>query len=412
MGCRLLRESNMLTKVQTCLALSLCLAAGPALAEADLAFRPPAVPLVTSDPFLSVWSDANRLTDDVTRHWTHHPHPLVSLIRVDGVAARLMGNDPTNIPALPQTGLTVTPTRSIYEFEDAKVHVTLTFMTPALPHDLDVFSRPVTYLTWTVRSVDGSAHSVAIYDSVSGLLTVNKSNEKVTWAREKAGSLSAMGIGTAGQPVLGSGGDDHRIDWGYAYLAGPKKAQSALGANSDLLNSFAQFGSLPAQDDNQMPRPADSREPVMAFVFDMGMVANKPVSRHVLVAYDEIYAIKYFGQDLRPYWRRNGEDAAGLLKSAEKDYKRLTERCQALCEDCGAGLSRMRGGLRPGGGPQQTAFILYKGKHQQRRHRHGGRFLSDGSDLGVVEPDSHQGNPGAHSELRGVVALEVSQRAS
>ncbi len=110
-------------------------------------FRPPAVPLVTFDPYLSIWSEADRLTDDVTRHWTHHEHPLVSLIRVDGRAFRLMGSSPGAVPALPQTGVQVTPTRSLYDFEGAGVHVTLTFMTAALPDDLDVLTRPLSYLT-------------------------------------------------------------------------------------------------------------------------------------------------------------------------------------------------------------------------------------------------------------------------
>ena len=47
------------------------------------------------------------------------------------------------------------------------------------------------------------------------------------------------------------------------------------------------------------------------FVFDLGHVSGKPVQRQVIVAYDEIYAIKYFGKKLRPYWRRNGATAAG-----------------------------------------------------------------------------------------------------
>ena len=76
-------------------------------------FRPPAVPLVTYNPYLSIWSEADRLTDDTTRHWTHHEHSLVSLIRVDGQVFRLMGNRPERVPALPQVGLRVTPTRSL-----------------------------------------------------------------------------------------------------------------------------------------------------------------------------------------------------------------------------------------------------------------------------------------------------------
>src|SRR5690349_7577835 len=84
----------------------------------DAPFRPPAVPLVTFDPYLSIWSEADHLTDDVTRHWTHRAHALSSLIRVDGKTYRLMGADPNDVPALPQVSVQVLPTRSIYQFDN------------------------------------------------------------------------------------------------------------------------------------------------------------------------------------------------------------------------------------------------------------------------------------------------------
>jgi len=318
--------------------------AGAAADQTNMSLRPPAVPLVTFDPYLSIWSEADRLTDKNTQHWTHREHPLASLIRIDGKAYRLMGTQPANVPAFTQVSLQVLPTRSIYEFEGAGVHVTLTFMTAALPHDLEIFSRPLSYLTWDVRSVDGATHEVLLYDSTSSQIVVNNRNEPVEWSRVKAGQLTALRVGTQAQPVLGSAGDDHRINWGYVYAAASsKQSTAAIGANLTLLDGFVQNGSLPAADDSSMPRAANENTPVLAFVFDLGHVGAKAVERQVIVAYDEIYAIKYFGKNLRPYWRRNGMEPAELLSTAAKEYASLLKRCEKFDEDLMADMTKVGG---------------------------------------------------------------------
>ena len=322
-------------------------ASAPAVAAPDTAtqFRPPAVPLVTFNPYLSVWSEADHLTDKNTQHWTHHEHSLVSLIRVDGQAYRLMGDDPDAVPALPQTGLEVTPTRSIYQFENPAVHVTLTFMTAALPSDLNVLSRPLSYLTWDVRSVDGKTHAVSLYDSTSSELAVNMPAQKVQWGRDAAGKLTALKVGSVDQTYFDPAGDDTRIDWGYAYAAAPTaQSTAAIGADADLLNQFVAQGTLPAQDDTRMPRAVSDGQPVLAFAFNLGDVGATPISRHLMVAYDEIYSIKYFGKSLQPYWRRKGATAASMLQDADKDYPKLVTRCTQFDNDLTADLTKEGGG--------------------------------------------------------------------
>ena len=173
-------------------------AAGRAVAASAraLLLRPPAVPLVTHDPYFSIWSPADRLTDAGTVHWTGRAHPLNSLIRVDGAVARLMGARPSDVAALPQTSVTVRPTHTIYTFRNAQVRVTLTFMTPSLPYDLDLLSRPVTYISWTVASADGKSHRVELYLDVGADIAVNTTDQPVQLDYPKAEGLAVARVGT------------------------------------------------------------------------------------------------------------------------------------------------------------------------------------------------------------------------
>src|SRR5689334_8641822 len=155
------------------------LAAFPLAAFAATALRPPSVPLVACDPYFSIWSPADKLTDVDTVHWTGKPHRLTSLVRIDGKAFRVMGKEPTTVPALPQTNLEVLPTRTIYTFEGEGVRLTLTFMTPALPEDLEVLSRPVTYLTYECRSMNRATHEIWYHFDASAELIVNEPKQLV-----------------------------------------------------------------------------------------------------------------------------------------------------------------------------------------------------------------------------------------
>jgi hypothetical protein len=295
-------------------------------------FRPPAVPLIATDPYFSIWSFNDHLNDADTHHWTGKPHTAISLVRIDGKTFRLMGGQPADVPALKQTNLQVLPTRTIYTFEDAGIRLTLTFTTPMLPDDLDVLSWPVTYVTWQAGATDGKSHAVSAMLAIASDVTVNTPDQPVVAHREKAGDLTALVIGSEAQPILRSKGDDHRIDWGYLYVTAPGASHAAIANLATLTKSFADAGKLPDKDDAKFPRAARSGLPSAAVAVDLGKVADQPVSKFAIAAYDDLFSIQYMRRNLRPYWRREGMDAPKLLQTAASDYPALADRCAKFDE--------------------------------------------------------------------------------
>ncbi len=324
----------------------------PSLAAPSL--RPPAVPLVAHDPYFSIWSPADKLTEADTVHWTGKPHRITSLVRIDGRGFRLVGKEPAAVPPLPQTGLRVTPTRSICTFEGAGVRLTLTFMTPALPENLEVLSRPVTYLTWQFQALDGRTHEAAVYFEASPEIAINDPAEQLETILPSVPGLAVLGAGSVQQPVLQQKGDDVRIDWGHFYMAAPGAYQErGHDGPSQLVwlqadrgtsrEAWAKHGALSSIAVPNKFLLKEATAQTLGFTRELGSVASAPVSCWIMLAYDDEFSIKYFGQKLRPYWRRNGDDAAVLLRKAAADYHSLVKRCADFDESLTTDLTKLGG---------------------------------------------------------------------
>lgn len=72
--------------------------------------RLPAIPLLASDPYISVWMPADTMTQTDSCHWSGPAKPIRGAMTVDGVSCRFLGAGPE--PEAELTELQVTATRT------------------------------------------------------------------------------------------------------------------------------------------------------------------------------------------------------------------------------------------------------------------------------------------------------------
>lgn len=240
------------------------------------------------------------------------------------------GRQSNEVSLMQQVSSSVTPTHTRYEFTKDGVDLQLAFFTPAIVNDIDLTSRPVTYLAWSTKSTDGAPHNVAIMLDVDPVVAVNERGQHVAFSRSQTKRLNVLSVGSRDQNVLNRSGDQLRIDWGYFYLAAPRDENATTVIAPHALSDFAGTGKLAESDSIGMPEPASRTSPHLAVAFELGAVNAQPVERHVLVAYTEGFAIQYLQRNLRPYWQRNDLPVEELLDQSADQYSALEAKGAAF----------------------------------------------------------------------------------
>ncbi|MDR2361397.1 MAG: DUF4965 domain-containing protein [Prevotellaceae bacterium] len=226
-----------------------------------------------------------------------------------------------------QTTVNVQATQTIYSFTCGTVDLELTFTAPLLLDDLELISRPVNYISYRVMPNDSLPHDVSVYFEASPAWAVNKAYQPSRAESVKKDGLTYLRTGSETQRILGRRGDNVRIDWGYFYLCGEDTPafQYLIGAPADLRTAFVQR-TAPAV-------PSEGTHHHLAVVHSLGMV-SVPTSGKILIGYDDLYSIQYFGENLRPYWNSDGQrNIFDAFARAQAEYPQLIKKCNAFDAD-------------------------------------------------------------------------------
>ncbi|MDR0414091.1 MAG: DUF4965 domain-containing protein [Prevotellaceae bacterium] len=204
-----------------------------------------------------------------------------------------------------QQSVDVQATQTHYAFTCGNVDLKVTFTAPLLMNNLDLLSRPVNYLSYEVTSNDGRPHEVELVFEASSQWATNTSYQQTTASYFEQDGLHFLKTGTIEQPILAKKGDDLRIDWGYFYLA--------------------------VENGGDLYTVREEKAPGSCLVLKQNLEKAKSSSGKIMLGYDDIYSIQYFGENLRPYWNRSGKESiVSQFRKANVEYEKVIGECDSF----------------------------------------------------------------------------------
>ena len=326
-----LRWAGMLAAAGSVLPLITETGAQASPADAFNPIRPPATPLAVRSPYLSTWQRADTLAGTWPTFWNGRTAAICGIARIDGTAYVFAGAPgQPSLPAMPQTSLQVTATRSIYTFAAGGVTLTVTFFSPVDLSDLQRQSIPLSYITAGAASSDGNGHHVSVYLDISAEWAHGDSSQQVNWQQQTTASTRALTFTLATPSVLAE--DNDQASWGMPLFAGVNQSGLTWQIGQDIVvrGNAAGNGTLPGTLDTAMPRAISDRWPVLGLNADLGTVDSTTAEFTAVVGHVRAPAISYLGTQLNPWWTHYWNDWTTMLDWFVTDQASSLSRAVAL----------------------------------------------------------------------------------
>ena len=294
--------------------------------------KAPAYPLITHNPYFSIWSFSDQLNESTTKHWTGTPNSILGLIKVDGKVYRFLGKEDT-LNTLPiqlakQESIYMTATETNYIFTCGGVQLNLSFTSPLIINDLSILARPVSYISMKTKSIDGKKHQASLLVGVSSLLASNTAQQEMKANGYTSNQLNVLKVGTVEQPLLQKTGDDLRIDWGYAYIAA--NSSSTVQSISNIMEA-ASYLMNPATATAKKVTEVKGKSLFLTTLFKEEAIADQEKDHLLLVGYDELYSVQYFKENLKPWWKLDPNmNMDKLLQLANVQYNEVIQKCKKI----------------------------------------------------------------------------------
>lgn len=308
--------------------------------------RAPALPLAVRGPYSSAWSPVAgnaSLNSGSPMFWNGAPLGWTGIVTVDGTSYDYLGNAVRTLPktshykaAIPAS-VSYDMSYSNFTFLAGPVTVSVSFFSPVLPKDLCRTSVPLSYLTTTVRSNDGCAHSIQTYTDIN-----------TAWVAQGAGGTVGWALYGNGAPINGgeaiASGPDTMYSWIYepteplrfseagdlpqwgsvAYSTqsmGACNITFASGAAMDLRDKYVNCGAL-ADETTATYSGSSGQETVFAYVHDFDQVSSAEVRYTVGTIQDQVVRYLYRGgvASLDPWWKTCYGDLHSMIRGHWEDF--------------------------------------------------------------------------------------------